>query len=109
MDRWIVLFACLVFSYDSVTTVRIGDLGFFRSAVGTNWGSDKDEDKESKTILHPSSSSNNCHNSGVSDEASWLLPYSVVRFFFFTMGYSGRVQVTRLIYGSCSGLKHQPD
>jgi hypothetical protein len=89
--------------------MRIGDFGFFRYAVGTNWGSDKDEDEdeESKTILHPSSSSDDCHDSGVSDEASWLLPSSVVRFFFFTTGYPGRVRVTRLIYGSCSGLKHQ--
>jgi hypothetical protein len=104
-----VLFACLVFSYDSVTAVRIGDLWFFSSAVGTNWGSDKDEDEESKTILHLSSSSDDCHDSGVSDEASWLLPSSVVRFFFFTTDYPGRVRVNLLIYESCSGLKHQFD
>jgi hypothetical protein len=73
-----------------VTAVRIGDLGFCRSAVGTNWGLDKDEDEESKTILHPFSSSDDCHDSGVSDEASWLLPSSVL---FLHNG----------LPGSCSG------
>jgi hypothetical protein len=61
-----------------VTAVRIGDLGFCRSAVGTNWGSDIDEDEESKTILHLSSSSDDCHDLGVLDEAFWLLPSLVL-------------------------------
>jgi hypothetical protein len=55
-----------------VTTVRIGVLPFW-GEYG-DWGSDE----ESKTILHPSSSLDDCHDSGVSDEASWLLPSSIL-------------------------------
>jgi hypothetical protein len=48
---------CVVW-FSVVTAVRIGVLPFWGGY--TNWGSDKDE--ESKTILHPSSSSDDYHN-----------------------------------------------
>jgi hypothetical protein len=64
-------------------------------------------------ILHPSSSSDDCHDSGVSKEASWLLPYSVLllhnRLPGSCSGNSIDIQVvfrfknsTRLIIGSSS-------
>jgi hypothetical protein len=36
-------------------------------------------------------------------------PSCLLQFFFFTMGYSSRVRVTRLTIGSYLGLKIQPD
>jgi hypothetical protein len=60
------------------------------------WGEEKDE--ESKTILL-------LRMIRTKSRSFFTLQF----FFFFAMGYSGRVWVTRLTIGSCSGLNIQPD
>jgi hypothetical protein len=90
--------------FSPVTAVRIEVLLFWGGYA--DWGLDE----ESKTILHPSSSSSDdCHDSGVSNEASWLLPSSVLLLHNGLPGSCSGNSVDNLIYRSCSGLRIQLD
>jgi hypothetical protein len=80
---------CLPVWFSPVTAMRIGVLPFWGGYA--DWGSDEDEDKESKTILHPSSSSDNCHDSESRTKARSFLALA-----FFSSSSSQRV--TRVVF-----------